>query len=198
MFNLNGLYLIVLTDNNMANATTAIRRILNDCWSLQITKVNVLIPMQNNNGVHLYTYYPFNADFCEQVRPILYNSYTNGRFVERKPHFPQKFSNLHRCPLRVSTFELAPHMMLTDLGNGTIYPDGIEGIVLRVLSQRMNFTPIILIGGRNVLKWDNTVDDNRPRSRSGPRPTLEMVGIHFSIFFIYQLSYCAKQLMHIH
>lgn len=184
MFDLNGLYLIVLTDSNMANATTAIRRILNDCWSLQITKVNVVLPMQNNDGVHLYTYYPFKAGFCEQVRPVLYNSYINGRFVERKPHFPQKFSNLHRCPLRVSTFELVPHMMLIHFSNGSIYPDGIEGIVLRVLSQRMNFTPIILSGGRNPLKWDNKVVDNRPRNRSGLRPTLEMVGIYFSIFII--------------
>lgn len=174
MFDLNGLYLIVLLSDNNIDSMSEIKRILNDCWSRHITKVNVLLPTQNHDGIVLYTYYPFNAKFCEQVKPIVYNSYTNGSFVERKPHYPQKFSNLHRCPLRVSTFDLSPHMMLTDCGNGTFYTDGIEGITLRVLSQRMNFTPIVLVGGRNVLRW-NDDGNNRPRNRSGVRPTLEMV-----------------------
>ncbi|KAG4066549.1 hypothetical protein HA402_007185 [Bradysia odoriphaga] len=52
---------------------------------------------------------------------------------------------MYKCPLLVATSEEIPYMFLIPQENGTIYTDGIDGIIFRVLSQRLNFTPILLI-----------------------------------------------------
>lgn len=59
--------------------------------------------------------------------------------------------NMYKCPLRVATSDEKPYMFLIPQKNGTIYTDGIDGIIFRVLSQRLNFTPILLIPSREEI-----------------------------------------------
>lgn len=72
-------------------------------------------------------------------------------FEFNRPFFPHKCSNLFNCPIRVATFPFPPFMHLSqrprkDNENITeTYFDGIEGIVVRVLSQRLHFTPILVL-----------------------------------------------------
>lgn len=54
-------------------------------------------------------------------------------------------NHLFGCPLRLATFELMPYMMLELLNDGNYHMDGIDGIVIRVLSQRLNFTPVVMV-----------------------------------------------------
>lgn len=171
----NGQFLIVIP-NSAANNDSTVSKILSDCWSLYITKVNILVPNESYDGIFLYTYYPFTAVYCEQAEPFVYNYFENDSFVAHKSHFPFKLANLHRCPLLVSTFDLPPHMNLIEFKNGSIYTDGIEGITLRVLSQRMNFTPIIVKGTRNILiaNHSETVNETTT-SPKDLRPTLNLV-----------------------
>lgn len=72
-------------------------------------------------------------------------------FEFNRPFFPPKCSHLFNCPIRVATFPFPPFMHLfqrptKDNENITeTYFDGIEGIVVRVLSQRLHFTPILVL-----------------------------------------------------
>lgn len=194
----NGQFLIAIP-NSEANNDSTISKILSDCWSLYITKVDVLVPNDSYNGIFLYTYYPFTEVHCEQAEPFVYNYFENDSFVAHKSHFPFKLANLHRCPLRVSTFDLPPHMILIEFANGTIYTDGIEGITLRVLSQRMNFTPIIVKGTRNVLVVNTSETANVTTNSSDLRPTLNLVSstIVFIRFVAAHIFNCPIQMIQV-
>ena len=52
---------------------------------------------------------------------------------------------MNLCKLKIGLFKIKPFILLKTLKNGQIYTDGIEGIILRVLSQKFNFTPDIII-----------------------------------------------------
>lgn len=56
------------------------------------------------------------------------------------------------CPLRLAAYELIPYMMLERRDDGNYYMDGIDGIVSRVLSQRLNFTPVVVVPSDGT-KW---------------------------------------------
>lgn len=121
----------------------------------------------------MYTFFPYTAEHCEHVEPIVYDQFENGIFARNAPIFPAKFDNLFRCPLKIATYNYPPYVMLTERSNDT-YIDGIEGVVIRVISQRMNFTTIVIPSSLNILNkisnTSNAVEIKRPYKRS-----LEMV-----------------------
>lgn len=121
-----------------------------------------------------YTYYPFtNSTTCNNTTPIAWHDYTirqsrkinnNNNFsienstIEKtnqkkyQEFFPIKVKNMQGCPVHIVTFDTPPFFILHPLSNGSYHLDGIEGILLRVLSQRFNFTPVIEIPPNNT-KW---------------------------------------------
>ncbi|XP_037040010.1 uncharacterized protein LOC119077005 isoform X3 [Bradysia coprophila] len=143
-FDYTGLFAIILTES-YRNQYTIITRVLQDCWSLHIANVIVLAPIEVKTRAAIYTYFPYTLYHCEMVAPVISNYFVHNSFQYEADFFPQKLKNLYKCPLHVATSEEIPYMFLIRQEDGTIYTDGIDGIIFRVLSQRLNFTPILLI-----------------------------------------------------
>ncbi|XP_055325489.1 uncharacterized protein LOC129579433 [Sitodiplosis mosellana] len=146
-------YTIVLT-KYIVNYSEIVRRMLNDFWSLNIANVVVLTPGKDYKKVFLYTFFPYTPEHCEIVKPIVLDHFENGSFVNERsvPIFPEKFNNFHKCPLSVSTYNFTPFVFLMPQPNGSYYLDGIEGTIIRVLSQQLNFTVNVLLSRTNILK----------------------------------------------
>lgn len=122
------------------------KTVLEDCWKLYITNVIVLVSIEIKTRTAVYTYFPFTIHNCETVAPVILNYFKHNAFQYNDvDFFPPKLNNMYKCPLRVATSEEMPYMFLIPQANGTIYTDGIDGIIFRVLSQRLNFTPVLLI-----------------------------------------------------
>lgn len=172
-YDYTGFYTIVLTEHS-DDCEETIDKIFKDCWSLYIANVNVLTPTEDNETVLLYTFFPFTPDHCEHIEPIVSDYFENGTFVLNAPIFPDKLLNFFKCPLRVSSYTFAPFIMLKNKSNGSFYTDGIEGTLFRVMSQRLNFTPITILSGYNVLK-QITNSSNVQRKPQKLRSSLEMV-----------------------
>lgn len=119
--------------------------VLEDCWSIYITNVIVLATIEIKTRTAIYTYFPYTIYHCESVAPIILNYFIHSSFLYETDFFPSKLQNLYKCPLRVATIEEIPYMFLIPNKNGSIYTDGIDGILFRVLSQRLNFTPVLMI-----------------------------------------------------
>lgn len=152
-----------------------VAKILSDCWTLYITNVHILTATTVEKAAMLYTYYPYTEYHCEEVRPILQNFFINGSFVLADGEmFPEKFRNFHKCPLTLSTYNLVPYMMLTPQPNGSYHTDGIDGITFRVISQQLNFTPIVRMSAKNLVQ-KITVSKHEAINHSKLRRSLEMV-----------------------
>lgn len=172
-YDFSGFYTIILTENS-DDCTEIISRIFDDCWSIYVANVNILVPTDGYEIVLLYTFFPFTPESCEVIEPVVYDNFENGTFQVNASIFPEKFDNFFSCPLRVSSYTASPNVILQKQPNGSYYPDGIEGIMLRVMSQHLNFTPILILSGYNVLKpipENATVQRNKPKLRR----SLEMV-----------------------
>lgn len=167
-FDYSGYYSVLLTEHS-DDCEETIRKILEDFWSLHMANTIILIPSENYELILMYTFFPFTPEHCERVKPIVYNYFENGTFVLNLPVFPEKFNNLYRCSLKIATYHYPPFIMLTHRSNDT-YIDGIEGVVLRVISQKLNFTTIVIPSSLNILNkisnTSNASEIKRPYKRS--------------------------------
>lgn len=143
LYDYRGYYIVIIT-KPLTYYYATVKNILTDLWSLYIVNANVIV---SNPEIHddalLLTNFPFSPVHCDKVHPILWNYFLNGIPANKKEHFPDKIQNMWGCPIIVVTFEVEPFMYVTKRKDGTFYTDGIEGTLLRVLSQRMNFTSLI-------------------------------------------------------
>lgn len=173
-FDYNGKFVVALT--TVKYNKTIIKKILHDCWTKRIVNVIVLQPSSNQCKVLLYTYFPYTSTHCEQVKPVEYNFLETDLFAIDKSHFPFKLSNLYQCSLRISSYNLPPHMILTasDSDSSIIHTDGIDGITLRTLSQKLNFHPIVINSSLNLFLVDLKANDSFSESLEIPR-SLDMV-----------------------
>lgn len=109
-------------------------------WSKHIVNVVIMFMSQTQTEVLLYTFYPFSEFYCERAIPIQLNQYQGDRFLQKINYFPDKLNDFYGCKLSVATFNNPPFFMYKHNAlTGTVEVDGIEGILLRVLSQRLNF-----------------------------------------------------------
>lgn len=180
-----GYYTVVLTQH-YTDAQETIRKILGDCWSLYIANAIVLAPSEDYQIVYIFTYFPYTPEHCEHVEPVINDYFVNGSCTRNATIFPDKLQNLHKCPLKMSLYDFPPFMMLKPLPNESYYIDGIEGTIIRVLSQRLNFTPIVLLSTTNLLR--NITKSNTELQSKYPR-SLDLVKTPFllkifSIFFL--------------
>lgn len=122
-------------------------KIFEALWSKYIVNANVIMQsaMGNENEALMFTYYPFTEYFCQEVHPIILNHFVDGEFTFKIDYFPNKVTNLYLCPIKVATFNNIPFMRLIKRADGSGYDlGGIDGTLLRVLSQKMNFTVEII------------------------------------------------------
>lgn len=94
--------------------------------------------LQNSKGqVLVYTYFPFREEGCYGTDPVLINEFNGERFVN-EIMFPNKMKNFYGCPLRLSVWNVPP--FLTIPMNASEKLDGLEMVILKTLSNDMNFT----------------------------------------------------------
>ncbi|CRK87277.1 CLUMA_CG001079, isoform A [Clunio marinus] len=119
------------------NLETLFERFLN----YGVPYVYTLTVAPNDEDAILHTYYPFSANKCSDSTPVIANYYTAKYENWTEADFFQfKVQKMFGCPLRVATFHFNPFMILKEDEDGKISVDGIEGSLLNVLSERMNFT----------------------------------------------------------
>lgn len=147
-YNYNGFFMVIVSDSS-ENSVSTVQRIMDELWTHYIVNVAILITYEYApNKAYCYTYFPFGHGYCERVQPTLWKAFSEGRFSNlERGFFPPKLANLHGCPLKLATFEIAPFMMMRyDKRGNVIRTDGLEGIVARVLGQSLNFsTEIVLV-----------------------------------------------------
>ncbi|XP_059619127.1 uncharacterized protein LOC132263400 [Phlebotomus argentipes] len=139
-FDFRGFFTIVLTSVER-NYTHLVTRILKDCWDLHVVNVNVVTydPYKTDRAF-LHTYFPYKPEKCGQVKSVISGVFHEDHFINKITIFPDKFSDFYGCPLTIGTFNFPPYMMITSMDNESYYFSGVEGIVARVLAQRLNFT----------------------------------------------------------
>lgn len=86
MFQLRSQFLIVLVDGKFRE----IEEIFANLWIIQVFNVGVLF--QDENGIVLQTFRPFNKHNFMDTTPIIINEFINGSFVSKK--FDIDFINL--------------------------------------------------------------------------------------------------------
>lgn len=138
IFEFEGYFLIVISkyDDNLYKIML---EIFGSFWSRHIVNINILwSPPENDDDTLMYTFWPYTSFYCGEAFPVQLNQYRGGKWLRRVSYFPNKVANLFGCSLHVATFHNAPFTII--LGSGeNLDVKGIDGILLRVLSQRMNF-----------------------------------------------------------
>lgn len=144
-FNKAGFYTIVLTER-VEQPHEMIKSIFTDLWSRHVINANVLSFEDFGSGSSVYTFFPFSENHCDEIWPVLWDYFADGHFTRNKEIFATKLDNFHGCPITMGTYNLPPYMILTRHPNGTVSPrtDGIEGVLFQVLSQTMNFRPVVI------------------------------------------------------
>ncbi|XP_058127321.1 uncharacterized protein LOC131291005 [Anopheles ziemanni] len=154
----SGYYLIVLTAIGQLLPQT-LQRIFAFLWSLNVVNVNIVTADLEDHSrwqsVLMYTYYPYRAGACEQIKPHLVHRFRKGqRLDEVVEIFPNKLDDFHGCRITVGTFHLPPYMLIrqnlsnasTELSWITSNADdlelghGVEGDLLVALARKLNFT----------------------------------------------------------
>lgn len=125
---------------------------------MHVINVNVLTFENSESGTSVFTFFPYSENHCGVVRPVLWDYYTDGRFMNDSEVFVKKLDNFYGCPLTLGTYNIPPYVILRQYPNETIPPilQGFEGILFRVLSQKLNFRTVIIIAeGQYLNSLDN-------------------------------------------
>lgn len=136
-FDYQGFYLIIITIYNY-DLYEIMTKMFETLWGQLIINVNILW-MPYESETLMYTYYPYTEFYCGKAIPIQLNQYRFGEWLREVDFFPNKMQNFYGCPLRVATFTNAPFMIIQEHDDGRVTVDGIDGTMLRVLAQKMNF-----------------------------------------------------------
>lgn len=178
IFEYQGFYLIVIAkySNDLYKTMS---KIFESMWSLKIINVDVLwMPAEIQHEAMLYTFYPYTSFYCGKAYPVQINQYhRSGKWHNEPNFFPNKMKNLFGCSLRVATFTNAPFTIVSEQ-NGHVSVGGIEGILLRVLSQRMNFKVEFLIV--EDVQWGEIFMNG---TTTGENVCLYQIDSQFSCFF---------------
>lgn len=170
-FDYHGYITIVLTKYS-DDQIEQIRDMFGDLWSKYISNVNVLAIGEYNATATLYTYYPFGPNYCEEANPIVQDKFINNAFVMDSMNdlYPEKYHNFYNCPIGLATYTFAPYIILQEMPNGSYRTDGIDGIIFRVIAQRLNFHPNVILAETNIM---HKLTSKNITSRL--RPSLQMV-----------------------
>lgn len=166
-FDHSGFYTIVLTEH-VKEPYELIQNIFADLWSLHIINVNVLSFESIESGTSVFTFFPYSERYCDEVRPVLWDYFTDEQFTLNKEIFATKLDNFHGCPITLATYNVPPYVILTKFANGTTYANGIEGSLFTALSQKLNFRKtIIALNGTylNSELYFNMVNSGLPSTK---------------------------------
>ncbi|KAG5675517.1 hypothetical protein PVAND_005413 [Polypedilum vanderplanki] len=139
-FDYQGFFLIIIT-THMNDIYKTMHRIFDALWVHHIINANIIfMPEENNNEALIYTFFPYSRFYCENVVPLQLNHYRGQKWINKINYFPHKLQNFYGCTLRVATFPNPPFMIINqDKITGQVSVDGLDGTMIRVLSQHFNF-----------------------------------------------------------
>ncbi|XP_053681585.1 uncharacterized protein LOC128732362 [Sabethes cyaneus] len=133
-----GLFAVVLTAEN-ANAD---RKAILECfWAMRVSRVVLLIESQSE--VTMWGYEPFREGCCRCVEPIVLDRCKAGVYqfsMQFDELFEDGVRRYYGCPLTVATFTRRPLMIVRNDSIQQPTVDGSEGELLKLLSDRMDFT----------------------------------------------------------
>jgi len=147
-FKRNGFYCIVYTGSEHGRLDT-IKLIFRRLFAIYVINVNVFLEDRTTGEVKVYNYYPYRSLRCQSSQPVHYATFQGGLGTpplmlvdNRTLFFDYKLDNMHGCPLVTVTLEHQPFVMFendpSSPGGRRIH--GIEGMLYRLLAERMNFT----------------------------------------------------------
>ncbi|KAM3967368.1 LOW QUALITY PROTEIN: uncharacterized protein ACR2FA_011716 [Aphomia sociella] len=132
-FDNTGKYIIICGSNIHPNCDeTEAAKFL---WNHKIVNVVFLKRHSNDKEISGYAYYPFDKD-CHSMRPgrlDILNTCLNINETKCSDIFPVKMTNLHKCPIIVSTFQQTSYMIIED-GK----PKGADGDLLHLIADGIN------------------------------------------------------------
>lgn len=154
MYDFEGHYLIVFGKNYL----NEIKLIFQILFELYIVNADVIVlnSEKREEEALLYTFFPFEENKCGAINPILWNTFTNKSFIHKTNFFPKKLKNMNKCRVKVATIDTPPFMTIFKTKNNYSV-DGIDGQLLSLLSQRMNFTSVILVPDDNL--WGSVYEN---------------------------------------
>ena len=134
-FHIDGYYLIVLLQGMIPE----VQNIFDIVWKKYIYNVNILV--KESELITLITFIPISGNSCGNTTPIIINRFNiisnNWQLDE---HFPKKFSNLMKCPIKVSTFETIPSVMIQrSFRNGSFQLKGSGIEIFNEIAKILNF-----------------------------------------------------------
>ncbi|XP_013104470.2 uncharacterized protein LOC106085017 [Stomoxys calcitrans] len=143
----NGYFLLIYTGTEaerLANLKEIFRRLFN------IYVINVQVMLMMGNAPFLYTYFPFTPNHCHSSQPEFFASFEGirfdnvGNFTLNRKLFPVKVTNMHGCDVKIATWTFMPYMSVhKDPQTNEYRLGGIEGTLIGLLSNLMNFTIIV-------------------------------------------------------
>lgn len=153
-FVIDGFYLMIFVHGLVPVQLSEITKLL---WSIFLFNIDFLAAESDvNEDVNLWTFIPFTScenDTCHDRKcgdttAKVINTFINGSFTSTDNHendlnFPEKISNLHRCPVKIVTFNAPPMMMIKYPieGNRKIFRLlGVDGEMIELMSRQLNFT----------------------------------------------------------
>ena len=133
--------------------------IISILWSYYVTDV-VIITKDKRGKVALYTYYPYKNHLnCQNTEPFLIDYWKPD--MSLNDMYPDKMSNMHECPLYISTNKIY-HQGGIDK---KIPLQIIKKAIVRLLRDIMNFTPILTardyvsIDSDRAKNWSDSLND---------------------------------------
>lgn len=111
-------------------------------WRIRV--VNVFALKEEEAGIHLYSYTPFQVGNCSSVTPVLLDSCVNGSFKRGVRNICEERSvtNVYQCPVNVSVVNVKPSVIFPRKDvNSSKDADGIEVRLVKTIGEKMNFTP---------------------------------------------------------
>lgn len=142
-FVIDGFYLMIFV-NRIGDKLSEITKLL---WSIFVFNINFLL-VDDDEEINLWTFLPFTScesDTCHKqcgdTSPVLINKFINRSFSS-DTLYPEKISNLHRCPVKIVTFNAPPMMMIQYLSHDKKHfkLNGVDGEMMTLLSETLNFT----------------------------------------------------------
>lgn len=140
MFDFQGYYVIVNIPNNSKNSSLDLQHTFNDLWKNYMINSLLLQPSNSDfSTIKIFTFFPFTKGHCEQVHPVLYNTFnTSNGFSRKVKNFPNKVSNFHKCSLKISTLDIPPFSTCKKDRFGNWISFGIDGIYTTVIGRALN------------------------------------------------------------
>lgn len=133
-FDFGGFFIIYLKKESESE----LEQMFGQMWAKFLVNVAVVTP--HENLLLLQTFIPFKAaNSCNDTKPKIVSRFVNGTWTS-SDFFPEKFSTLHGCPMKISAVESLSIVTKVKSKNGSVALDGIEIKLVQEIGKSLNFT----------------------------------------------------------